>query len=92
VAAAAEARGRVADARSDHGAQSRLPQRLAPEAPSSVVWACEAAGEAGHRARRGHWVMRARTRGIAELTSTFGIDLPPTFGGPTPVKRFVQRL
>jgi hypothetical protein len=64
VAAAAVARGRVADARSDHGAQSRLPQRLAPEAPSSVVWACEAAGEAGHRARRGHWVMRARTRGL----------------------------
>jgi len=64
VAAAAVARGRVADARSDHGAQSRLPQRLAPEAPSGVVWACEAAGEAGHRARRGHWVMRARTRGL----------------------------
>ena len=33
-AAAAVARGRVEDARSDHGAQSRLPQRLAPEAPS----------------------------------------------------------
>jgi len=64
VAAAAVARGRVADARSDHGAQSRLPQRLAPEAPSGVVWACEAAGEAGHRARRGHWVMRARTEGL----------------------------
>ncbi len=62
VAAAAVARGRVEDARSDHGAQSRLPQRLAPEAPSSVVWACEAAAapgapnvcDAGHRARRGH--------------------------------------
>ena len=62
VAAAAVARGRVEDARSDHGAQSRLPQRLAPEAPSSVVWACEAAVapkapkvcDAGHRARRGH--------------------------------------
>ena len=59
VAAAAVARGRVEDARSDHGA---LPQRLAPEAPSSVVWACEAAVapkapnvcDAGHRARRGH--------------------------------------
>jgi len=62
VAAAAVARGRVEDARSDHGAQSGLPQRLAPEAPSSVVWACEAAVapkapnvcDAGHRARRGH--------------------------------------
>jgi hypothetical protein len=68
VAAAAVARGRVEDARSDHGAQSRLPQRLAPEAPSSVVWACGALGNA-----RPH-------EGIAELTSTFGIDLPPTFG------------
>ena len=38
VAAAAVARGRVEDARSDQGA---LPQRLAPEAPSrwyGVVW------------------------------------------------------
>ena len=35
VAAAAVARGRVEDARSDHGAQSRLPQRLAPEAPAA---------------------------------------------------------
>jgi hypothetical protein len=90
VAAAAVARGRVADARSDHGAQSRLPQRLAPEAPSSVVWACEAAGgpeqrgvgvrssEAGHRARRGHWVMRAR-EGVFR-TSTIGIDFPSTLG------------
>ena len=70
VAAAAVARGRVENARSDHGAQSRLPQRLAPEAPSSVVWACEAAGEAGHRARRGHWVMRARTRGLPRVCRT----------------------
>jgi hypothetical protein len=50
VAAAAVARGRVEDARSDHGAQSRLPQCLAPEAPSrwyGVVWVCEAAGSRG---------------------------------------------
>jgi hypothetical protein len=50
VAAAAVARGRVEDVRCDRGAQSRLPQRLAPEAPSrwyGVVWVCEAAGSRG---------------------------------------------
>ena len=85
AAAAVLARGRVEDARSDHGAQSRMPQHLAPEAPSSVVWACEAAGEAGHRARRGHWhwhwhwhwaIARAR---VVESKSTFGIDLTTYF-------------
>ncbi len=86
VAAAAVARGRVEDARSDHGAQSRLPQRLAPVAPSSVVWACEAAGEAGHRARRGHWVMRARTMGLPNSRpGTIGLTFYPVltdnFGG-----------
>ena len=53
-------RGSRAGARARRGRSKRpLPQRLAPEAPSSVVWACEAAVapnvcDAGHRARRGH--------------------------------------
>ena len=77
VAAAAMARGRVEDARSDHGAQSRLPHRLAPEAPSSVVWACEAAGEAageaGHRRRdQGIGIGRSPARGSAKLS--IGLD------------------
>ena len=61
AAAAVLARGRVEDARSDHGAQSRLPHRLAPEAPSSVVWACGAAGEAaGEAGPRAAWCGRAK--------------------------------
>ena len=81
AAAAVLARGRVEDARSDHGAQSRLPQRLAPEAPSSVVWACEAAVapnvcDAGHRARRGH---RAREWKAIPAVKEGGV---PTFSRP----------
>jgi hypothetical protein len=55
----------------------RAKQRAAP---SSVVWACEAAGEAGHR---------ARPRGFSERTSTpHQGDFPSTLG--TPVKRFCK--
>ena len=53
--------------------RSKRPRRAVEAAatpgsrgPEQVVWACEAAGEAGHRARRGHWVMRARTRGLPD--------------------------
>jgi hypothetical protein len=53
--------------------------------PEQVVWACEAAGEAGHRARRGHWVMRARTRGLpnsrpAPLAKRTYTCVPKTLG------------
>ena len=89
AAAAVLARGRVEDARSDHGAQSRLPQRLAPEAPSSVVWACEAAGEAageaGHRARPGHWHWALARAGVCQTHVSICIDFPdwPTLGRPS---------
>jgi hypothetical protein len=78
VAAAAVARGRVEDVRSDHGAQSRLPQRLAPEAPSrwyGVVWVCEAAGSRGAERVRSRPSGSTRALGIPPLALTFSLSV-----------------
>ena len=71
-AAAAVARGRVEDARSDHGAQSRLPQRLAPEAPSRWCGRAKQLAKQAIESTRALGYARPH-EGFAELTS-FGID------------------
>ena len=96
---------RSSGGRGGHGARasrgrSKRPRRAVEAAatpgsrgPEQVVWACEAAGEAGNRALRGHWVMRARTRGLQNsrplALTLVDSEVPPNFrfGG---MKRFVD--